>query len=179
MCFVAGYLFGLPALRLEGHYLALATFGLAIAVPQMLKYRHIEGLTGGVQGLQLDRATRTVRAAAHANQWMFLVALAVAVVMFRIARNLLDSRTGRALMAIRDYPMAADTMGINTAHYKTVTFGISALYTGVAGALFSIILEFASPDNFASSCRSPSWSAPWSAASPRCRARSSAACSCR
>jgi branched-chain amino acid transport system permease protein len=147
-CFVAGYLFGLPALRLEGHYLALATFGLAIAVPQMLKYRHIEGLTGGVQGLQLDRAAAPFGLPLTNYQWMYLVALAVAVLMFWIARNLLHSRTGRAQMAIRDHPMAAGTMGINTAHYKTVTFGISALYTGVAGALFSIILEFASPDNF-------------------------------
>jgi branched-chain amino acid transport system permease protein len=76
------------------------------------------------------------------------VALAVAVIMFWVARNLLDSRTGRALRAIRDQPLAAQTMGINNAHYKTVTFGISALYTGVAGALFTIIIEFASPDNF-------------------------------
>src|SRR6478736_9860525 len=53
VCFVVGYLFGLPALRLEGHYLALATFGLAIAVPQILKYRHLEGLTGGVQGINI------------------------------------------------------------------------------------------------------------------------------
>lgn len=148
MCFIAGYLFGLPALRLEGHYLALATFGLAIAVPQMLKYRHIEAMTGGVQGLQLNRAAAPFGLPLTANQWMFLVSLAVAVIMFRIARNLLDSRTGRALMAIRDQPMAAGTMGINTSHYKAVTFGISALYTGVAGALFAIILEFASPDNF-------------------------------
>jgi branched-chain amino acid transport system permease protein len=68
--------------------------------------------------------------------------------MFWIARNLIGSRTGRALTAIRDQPMAAETMGINNAHYKTVTFGISALYTGVAGALFTLIIEFASPDNF-------------------------------
>jgi branched-chain amino acid transport system permease protein len=148
LCFVAGYLFGLPALRLEGHYLALATFGLAIAVPQMLKYRHIEELTGGVQGLQLDRAVAPFGLPLTPNQWMFLVALAVAVIMFWVARNLLDSRTGRALRAIRDQPLAAQTMGINNAHYKTVTFGVSALYTGVAGALFTIIIEFASPDNF-------------------------------
>jgi branched-chain amino acid transport system permease protein len=148
VCFVAGYLFGLPALRLEGHYLALATFGLAIAVPQMLKYRHIEGLTGGVMGLQLDRANAPFGLPLTPNQWMFLVTLAVAIVMFWIARNLLDSRSGRAMRAIRDHPMAAETMGINNAHYKAVTFGISALYTGVAGALFTIIFEFASPDNF-------------------------------
>ena len=71
-----------------------------------------------------------------------------AVLMFWIARNLLDSRTGRAMMAIRDHSMAASTMGINVAHYKTVVFGISALYTGVAGALHAIIFEFVSPDSF-------------------------------
>ena len=105
-------------------------------------------MTGGVQGLQLDRVRAPFGLPLTSNQWMFLVALAIAVVMFRIARNLLDSRTGRAMMAIRDHHMAADTMGVNTAHYKTMTFGVSALYTGVAGALFAIILEFASPDNF-------------------------------
>ena len=79
---------------------------------------------------------------------MYLVVLAVAVVMFWLARNLLDSRTGRALMAIRDHSMAASTMGINVAHYKAVMFGISALYTGVAGALHAIIFEFVAPDSF-------------------------------
>ena len=68
--------------------------------------------------------------------------------MFWLARNLLDSRTGRALTAIRDHPMAASTMGINVAHYKAITFGISALYTGVAGALHAIIFEFVAPDSF-------------------------------
>jgi branched-chain amino acid transport system permease protein len=68
--------------------------------------------------------------------------------MFWIARNLLDSRTGRALTAIRDHTMAASTMGVNVAHYKAVTFGISAFYTGVAGALHAIIFEFVAPDSF-------------------------------
>jgi hypothetical protein len=123
MCFVAGYLFGLPALRLEGHYLALATFGLAIAVPQMLKYRHIEELTGGVQGLQLDRAVAPFGLPLTPNQWMFLWRY-VAVVMFWIARNLPDSRTG-GLAAIRSADGRRDH-GIN-AHCQTVTFGVSAL----------------------------------------------------
>ena len=68
--------------------------------------------------------------------------------MFWLARNLLDSRIGRAMMAIRDQPLAADTMGINSAQHKAITFGISALYTGVAGALHAIIFEFVSPDSF-------------------------------
>ena len=147
-CFVAGYLFGLPALRLEGHYLALATFALAIAVPQILKYKHLEDLTGGVQGINLIKPDAPFGLPLSGDQWMYLVVLAVAVVMFWIARNLLDSRTGRALTAIRDHTMAASTMGINVSHYKTVTFGISALYTGVAGALHAIIFEFVAPDSF-------------------------------
>jgi branched-chain amino acid transport system permease protein len=82
------------------------------------------------------------------DQWMFLVVLALAALMFWIARNLLDSRTGRALVAIRDHSMAAGTMGINVSHYKAVIFGISALYTGLAGAMHGIIFEFVAPDSF-------------------------------
>jgi branched-chain amino acid transport system permease protein len=74
--------------------------------------------------------------------------MVIAVVMFWLARNLLDSRPGRAMMAIRDHQMAADTMGIDTARYKTTVFGISALYTGVAGALHAVIFEFVAPDSF-------------------------------
>ena len=147
-CFVAGYLFGLPALRLEGHYLALATFALAVAVPQILKYRHIEPVTKGVMGINVFKSDPPFGLPLSNDQWMFLVVLAIAALMFWIARNLLDSRTGRALRAIRDHTMAASTMGINVAHYKTVVFGISALYTGVAGALHAIIFEFVAPDSF-------------------------------
>ena len=148
VCFVAGYLFGFPALRLEGHYLALATFALAIAVPQMLKYRHLEPLTNGVQGINLIKPDAPFGLPLSPDQWMYLVVLATAVVMFWLARNLLDSRIGRAMTAIRDHPLAADTMGIDSARVKTITFGISALYTGVAGALHAIIFEFVSPDSF-------------------------------
>jgi branched-chain amino acid transport system permease protein len=148
MCFVVGYIFGLPALRLEGHYLALATFALAVAVPQILKYRHFEWFTNGVQGINIFKPDPPFGLPLSGDQWMYLVVLAIAALMFWIARNLLDSRTGRAMMAIRDHTMAASTMGINVAHYKTVVFGISALYTGVAGALHAIIFEFVSPDSF-------------------------------
>ncbi len=147
-CFVVGYLFGLPALRLEGHYLALATFALATAVPQILKYRHFEPYTNGVQGINLTKPDAPFGLPISADQWMYLVVLAVAVFMFWLARNLLDSRPGRAMIAIRDHTMAADTMGINTARTKATTFGISALYVGVAGALHAIIFEYVSPDSF-------------------------------
>lgn len=148
VCFIVGYLFGLPALRLEGHYLALATFALAIAVPQMLKYRHLEPLTNGVQGINLIKPDAPFGLPLSADQWMFYVVLACAVLMFWMAHNLIDSRSGRALMAIRDQPLAADAMGINRARYKAITFGVSALCTGLAGALHAIIFEFVSPDSF-------------------------------
>jgi branched-chain amino acid transport system permease protein len=147
-CFVVGYLFGLPALRLEGPYLALATFGLAIAVPQFLKYRHFEPLTHGVQGINIFKPDPPFGLPLSPDQWLYLVVLACAVVMFIVARNLIDSRMGRAMMAIRDQPLAADTMGINSARTKSITFGISALYVGLAGALHAIIFEFVSPDSF-------------------------------
>ncbi len=153
VCFIVGYLFGLPALRLEGHYLALATFALAIAVPQILKYKHFEGFTNGVQGINLIKPdspwlVNQIGGKLSGDQWMYLVVLIMAVFMFWVARNLLDSRTGRAMMAIRDHTMAADTMGIDTARFKTTVFGISAVYTGIAGALHAIIFEFISPDSF-------------------------------
>jgi branched-chain amino acid transport system permease protein len=148
VCFIIGYLFGLPALRLEGHYLALATFALAIAVPQLLKYRHLEPLTHGVQGINIFKPDTPFGLPFSPDQWLFLVVLVCAVVMFIIARNLIDSRMGRAMMAIRDQPLAADTMGINSAQTKAITFGISALYVGLAGALHAIIFEFVSPDSF-------------------------------
>jgi branched-chain amino acid transport system permease protein len=146
--FVAGYLFGKPALRLEGHYLALATFALAVATPQILKYRHFETFTNGVQGINIFKPDPPFGVPLSSDQWMYLVVLAVAVVMFWFARNLLDSRIGRAMRAIRDQPLAADTMGIDQAKVKTITFGISAMYVGIAGALHAIIFEFISPDSF-------------------------------
>jgi branched-chain amino acid transport system permease protein len=148
VCFVAGYLFGKPALRLEGHYLALATFALAVATPQILKYKHLEPLTNGVQGINIVKPDPPFGIPLSPDQWMYLVVLSVAVLMFWLARNLLDSRMGRAMRAIRDQPLAADTMGIDTARTKTITFGISALYVGLAGALHAIIFEFVSPDSF-------------------------------
>jgi branched-chain amino acid transport system permease protein len=148
VCFSVGYLFGFPALKLEGHYLALATFALAIAVPQMLKYRHLEPITNGVQGINLIKPDAPFGLPFSPDQWMYLVVLATAVVMFWLARNLVHSRVGRAMMAIRDHGLAADTMGIDSARVKTITFGISAMFTGVAGALHAIIFEFVSPDSF-------------------------------
>ncbi|MSP75766.1 MAG: branched-chain amino acid ABC transporter permease [Rhodospirillaceae bacterium] len=148
VCFMFGYLFGLPALKLEGHYLALATFALALAVPQILKYKWLEGVTGGVQGIVLLKPEPPFGLPLSEDQWLFYFCFITMIVLYWAAANLLDSRSGRAMMAIRDQYMAADTMGIDTALYKTVTFGISAAYTGIAGALSASAIAFVAPDSF-------------------------------
>lgn len=148
LSFVVGYLFGLPALRLEGHYLALATFALALSVPQILKYKWLEDLTGGVQGIVLSKPEPPFGLPLSEDQWLYYYCLIVMLFLYWAAANMLNSRSGRAMMAIRDYPIAADTMGIDTSLYKTVTFGISAAYTGVAGALSASAVAFVAPDSF-------------------------------
>src|SRR5688572_22783881 len=148
VCFIVGYLFGLPALKLEGHYLALATFALALAVPQILKYRWLEGLTGGVHGIVLNKPEVPFGLPLSEDQWLYYFCLVTMLVLYWAANNILNSRSGRAMMAIRDYPIAASTMGIDTALYKTVTFGISAAYTGIAGALSASAIAFVAPDSF-------------------------------
>jgi len=146
ICLVAGFLFGIPALRLEGLYLALATFALALAIPQILKY--FEHWTGGSQGIVLSKPEAPWGLPLTPDQWLYFVSLAVMLVLFLLAHNLLAGRTGRAIVAIRDNPIAAQAMGINTALYKSLTFGVSAAYTGVAGALSAFVVAFVAPDTF-------------------------------
>ncbi len=148
VCLATGFLFGLPALRLEGLYLALATFALGVATPQLLKYKHFEGWTGGVQGIVIAKPDAPFGLALSPDQWLYFFTLSVAVVMFVLGWNLLRGRVGRALVAIRDQPMAASVMGIDTALYKSLAFGVSAMYTGVAGALGAIAVQFVAPDSF-------------------------------
>ena len=148
ICFVVGFLFGLPALRLQGLYLALATFALAVALPQLLKFHGLESWTGGVQGIVVDQPDAPSFLPINPDQWLYYFTLGVVLVMFAGAANLVRSRTGRAIMAIRDHPIAAAAMGINAPLYKTLTFGVSALYTGVAGALGALVAQFVAPDSF-------------------------------
>jgi branched-chain amino acid transport system permease protein len=148
VCLIVGFLFGLPALRLEGLYLALATFALAVATPQLLKYKHLEEWTGGVQGIVITKPDPPFDLPINEDQWLYFFTLAITLVMFVLAWNLLRGRVGRAIVAIRDHPIAAETMGINTALYKSLTFGVSALFTGIAGALGAIAVQFVAPDSF-------------------------------
>jgi branched-chain amino acid transport system permease protein len=153
LCFVLGFLMGFPALRLAGHYLAVATLALALAIPQLLKYKHLEHYTGGVQGIVLVKPEppftfRFLDQPFSADRWLYFFTLAVTIVMFVLAWNLLRGRVGRALIAIRDHPIAAAAMGINLPMFKSLTFGVSAGFTGVAGALGAIVIAFVSPDSF-------------------------------
>jgi branched-chain amino acid transport system permease protein len=148
LCLVAGFIFGLPALRLEGLYLALATFALAVATPQLLKYRRLEAWTGGVQGITFAKPDPPPYLPFDSDQWLYFFCLIVAVPLFIVGWNLLRGRSGRAIIAIRDNSLAASAMGIDTAFYKSATFGISAMYTGVAGALGALVTQFVAPDSF-------------------------------
>jgi branched-chain amino acid transport system permease protein len=148
VCFVVGTLVGLPALRLQGLYLALVTFAAAVALPQLLKFHGLEGWTGGVQGIVVDQPDVPGFLPISSDQWLYYFTLAVVLVMFAGAANLVKSRSGRAIMAIRDHPIAAAAMGVNEPLYKTLTFGVSALYTGVAGALGALSVQFVAPDSF-------------------------------
>lgn len=153
VCLVMGVLMGFPALRLAGHYLALATFALAIATPQLLKYKGIEHWTGGVQGIILDKPTPPFGLTLFGNElsedrWLYLVILAIALGLFWLAHNLLSGRVGRAIVAIRDQPTAAAALGINLTFVKTATFGLSAAYTGIAGALSALAVAYIAPDSF-------------------------------
>jgi branched-chain amino acid transport system permease protein len=148
LCFVLGFLFGFPALRFGGLYLALATFALAVATPQLLAYKGVDFLTGGSQGLQVSKPGALFGLPMSVDQSVYWLCLAVAIALFVVAANLLHGRVGRALVAIRDHPIAAESMGVNAALYKTTCFGVSALYAGIAGGLDAIAVGFISPESF-------------------------------
>jgi branched-chain amino acid transport system permease protein len=148
VCFIVGFVFGLPALRLEGIYLALATFALAVAMPQILKSSLLEHWTGGVQGIVVTKPDAPFGLPLSPDQWLYFLTLTIGFALAVCAMNLVASRSGRALIAIRDNPIAARAMGIDISLYKTLTFGVSALYTGVAGALSAVAIQFVAPDSF-------------------------------
>jgi branched-chain amino acid transport system permease protein len=148
VCLVAGFLFGLPALRLRGPYLALATFALAVAFPQLLKYKYLQGFTGGSQGIMVEKPEVPFGLPIDQDQFLYFFCLAFAALLFAGARNLMRSRIGEALVSIREHAVAAEAMGVDIALYKTLTFAISAAYTGVAGALSAAVVQYVAPDSF-------------------------------
>jgi branched-chain amino acid transport system permease protein len=148
LCFGVGFLFGQPALRLSGVYLALATFALATAMPQLLKLGFFEHWTGGVQGLVVTKPDAPFGLKIGQDMWLYYFTLAITIAIYVASVNLLRSRSGRAFMAIRDNEIAASSMGVNVALYKTLAFGVSAGITGVAGGLGAIAVQFVAPDSY-------------------------------
>ena len=143
---LAGLLVGIPALRLSGLYLALVTFGIAVSFPQLLKkYSHF---TGGSTGKGPNVIAPPFGLHTTANHWFYYLTWGIALVLLITAWTLLRTKPGRTWQAIRDSEVAAASSGISIARYKTLAFGISAFYAGVAGALFAIVTGYVSPDVF-------------------------------
>ena len=145
VCLAAGVLFALPVVRLDAMHLAMATFALAGVTPVLANYKGIAKWTGGSQGLGLDRPQVPLGLPISYDQWVFLLALFVLVLSVASASNLLGGRIGRAIVAVRDHPLGAQAMGVNATYYKALTFGVSTMYTGLAGALSAMALLYAAP----------------------------------
>ena len=148
ICFAFGFVFGQPALRLSGVYLALATFALAVAMPQLLKLGFFEHWTGGVQGLVVTKPDAPFGLPMSQDMWLYYFTLAITIAIYVGSVNLLRSRSGRAFMSIRDNEIAASSMGVNVSLYKTLAFGVSAGITGIAGGLGAIAVQFVAPDSY-------------------------------
>ena len=149
-----GLLAGVPALRLTGLYLALATFGIAVVFPTILK--KFDTFTGGSTGIsffgnphQTGHGVGVTVLGAHLSnlQWLYALTWVIGGVLFLLAWLMLASRFGRALRAVRDSELAAAAAGINRSAYKVAAFGVSAAYAGTAGALYAINIAYVSPDS--------------------------------
>ena len=152
---VAGLLVGLPALRLSGFYLALATFGIAISVPSIIS--KAERFTGGTTGLNLFAIPTQTGGGVEVkilgrtltnNDWLYYLTWTIGLVLFAAAWALLSGRLGRAFRATRDSEIAAASSGVNLAATKTIAFGVSAFYAGVAGSLYALGTAYVNPSTF-------------------------------
>lgn len=143
---LAGLAFGLPATRFAGPYLALATFAIPLSFIGLLK--RFQHFTGGTLGKQLPSVHSQFGIHANPSVWIYWVSWIVALVMLVVAWLIVRGRFGRALRAVRDTEIAATASGVSTAGVKTVAFGISAFFCGVAGGLFAIAVTYVNPDTF-------------------------------
>ena len=146
--FAAGFLFALPVLRLGTMHLAMATFAVGAVVPILAKYKGIDQWTGGGQGMGLDVPVVPFGLPLSFDQWIYLLTLASLTLSFVLAANLLRGRIGRAVIAIRDHPIAAQATGIDIVLYKAIIFGISAMLAGIAGALAALAIRYVGPGMF-------------------------------
>jgi branched-chain amino acid transport system permease protein len=143
---VIGYIVGLPAIRLHGLFLAMATLAFGLVIQEIIII--MEPLTYGSNGMAVPEATLGPLVLKSDTHAFYYVCLAAAAVMTWVASNIVNSRTGRAFVALRESEIAAQTNGINLAGYKTVAFALSAFYTGLAGALYAQAVTFIAPDGF-------------------------------
>ncbi len=141
----AGYVLGLPALRLEGPYLALVTLGFTAIVQTVLV--HWKAVTNGQLGLPVPPLTLAGRPLTSSRD-LYLVVVPVAVVLFVAVTRLLGSRIGRALHALRQSEVAAASVGVNPVRYKTLAFALSAFLGGIGGGMHAVLTTFLSPDTF-------------------------------
>jgi branched-chain amino acid transport system permease protein len=144
---VAGLLLAVPALRLSGLYLALATFGIAVAAPALIK--RFPGLTGESGRTQFDLVEAPSWIDLSPNDWLYYLTWTIALVLLGAAWLLLRGRTGRAFRAVRDSEVAAVSFGIHLPTYKTLAFAVSAAYAGIAGALLAVVsFSFVTPEAY-------------------------------
>jgi branched-chain amino acid transport system permease protein len=147
---LGGFLFGLPALRLRGLYLALATFAVAVSTPAVIKKfvdRDINlfgesGLTASLTPLKVFGHELVF------EDWLYYVTWTTAAGLFVVGWLLLRSRPGRAFRAVRDSEVAAASSGVHPAAYKTFAFAVSAFYAGVAGGLYAMATTFVNPETY-------------------------------
>ena len=147
---VFGLLIGIPAIRLSGPYLAIATLALVVLLPQALKHSLVDEWTGGSQGIILStpRAPDSLRDLVNDKQWLYYNCMVPAVIMTAMAWSLTRSRIGRAFIALRDSEVAAQQMGVHVPLYKITAFGLCALYAGTGGALFVYVETVLGPTSF-------------------------------
>ena len=146
---VGGVLIGFPASRLRGPYLAIATFGLMIALPQILKFKLLSQWTNGALGIRGSRVDppNFLGGVIDGSSWLYYVVVVAAVVMTVLFWNLTRSRFGRAFAALRNSEIGAEQMGVDVPRYKALAFGISSAYAGLGGGLFFAVQGFVSPDS--------------------------------
>ena len=150
VCFVVGALVGIPALRLKGLYLALVTLALAQIFPALVrKFDELTGGSQGIGGLNYDAPGWTGLESGRQGraEWMYWLALGTLAVGYLLVRNLVKSRIGRAMIAVRDNSTAAAVMGVHVAFTKTIVFGLSAALAGLAGCTFALRQTQTTPDN--------------------------------
>lgn len=140
-----GMVVGLPALRVKGIYLGIATLSFGFIVEEI--FARWEGVTGGNSGMHLS-APKLFGWKVESGEGFYFLCLAIVIAATLLILNLLRSPTGRAFVAIRDSEVSAQSMGIHLARYKTMSFAISAALAGVGGALYAHELKFISPDQF-------------------------------